>query len=266
METDTNTGVVTGANDVTADVGGGVAASDSRPDDVTAGPWNKDPRFKEFYGEYKTWKEHRERIPEYVKASQELEQWRKGEHPSEIAWAGQIRDLVVEEHRAEVERELAEAGLLEAYKRMKAGKPVAQEDKKDVNAIVRDEITKFKDEFTKEQEAKQIDATLSSQFKDAMAASPYKDVKGFQAKCLAFVKNGIMTDYETTGKYKPVSEYVSEIEQLFDEAYGVTAKKRAAPKAPKTLTGTGVPAGMSRREMLEQQKAALLAEMRGGRE
>lgn len=259
----TNTGAVTGTNEQATDVGGGDAGINNRLDDASNQPWHKDPRYREFHAEYKDWKANKDA---YRSAAQELEQWRKGEHPSEVAWAAQIRDLVIEEYRGEIEKELAEAGLLDAYKRMKEGKPVAQDDKKDVNEIVREEITKFKSEFTAQQEAQRINETLTTQFQTAIGASPYKGVKGFQEKCLTFVKEAILRDHQTTGKYRPVAEYVAEVEQMFDEAYPTIQQRRTAKPAAKTLAGAGATAGMSRREQLEQQKAAILAQMRDSRQ
>jgi len=267
MDTNANAGVATGTNDTSVDVGSGDVSSQNRQDDTSNMPWNRDPRFREFNAEYKDWKANK---PAYQQATQELEQWRKGEHPNEVAWAGQIRDLVIEEHkaevRAEIENELKEAGLLDVYKAMKAGKPVAAEDKRDVNTIVQEEIGKFKTEFQTQQEAARIDQTLTTQFKSAIDASPYKGVKGFQEKCLTFVKEAIWREHQTTGKYRPVSEYVAEVEAMLDEGYPITQQRRSAVKPSKTLGGAGAPAGMSRRDQLRAQSAAILSEMENERQ
>lgn len=251
-----------------ADVGGG--SSSQGQDDDRSLPFNSHPRFRQVLGEAKEYRTKYEQINrELEQLREEHGKWERGESETLIGWAGEVQKLVREEERGSFEAKLKRAGLYDAFQKMEAGQPVAAEDKKDVNEILKTQMSEFEQKFEQKLEqkaaAQRITSELTNQYQSSLSKSDYKDSRRFKAIFEEHVKKSVMVDHQKSGKWRSMDEYMAEAEKAFEEelreANPAFTKRRTATPAAKTLGGAGLPAGGSRRDQLNQQREAILQEM-----
>lgn len=276
-EINAETGVAAGGEGAAFDPNGAGAESGGQDaggnrgarGDVAQGPWNQDPRFKEFYGEYKDWKTNK---PQYEQKMQQYEQQIQDFHEGGRAHAELKQAAMVERDQLWIQaakRLGVTAAFEREFDRLRNGgteepdeRPAARSQPPRELTALQERIDAMENDRLKERVTREYTAALTQHAPHYVGNDAAKELIGYE---VARLMDGDR-DPQTGAPKHTIAEYTKVAVQRVD---GVAAARTKAAnpqsRADPSLAG-GLPQGQDRDKWLEAQKAAALAEMRAARQ